>query len=81
MIISLYTSRVILQVLGINDFGIYQAVGGIVGLLSFLNSALSAGTSRFLTYELGTGNKEKLKILFNDLNSSYNFVINHSTPR
>lgn len=36
MIISLYTSRVILQVLGINDFGIYQAVGGIVGLLSFL---------------------------------------------
>lgn len=64
MIISLYTSRVILQVLGINDFGIYQAVGGIVGLLSFLNSALSAGTSRFLTYELGTGNKEKLKILF-----------------
>ena len=64
MIISLYTSRVILQVLGINDFGIYQAVGGIVGLLSFLNSALSAGTSRFLTYELGTGNKEKLKNTF-----------------
>lgn len=64
MIISLYTSRVILQVLGINDFGIYQAVGGIVGLLSFLNSALSAGTSRFLIYELGTGNKEKLKNTF-----------------
>jgi hypothetical protein len=45
MIISLYTSRVILQVLGINDFGIYQAVGGIVGLLSFLNSALRAATT------------------------------------
>ena len=44
MIISLYTSRVILQVLGIDDYGIYQAVGGIVGVLSFLNSALSAGT-------------------------------------
>lgn len=64
MIISLYTSRVILQVLGIDDYGIYQAVGGIVGILSFLNSALSGGTSRFLTYELGTGNKERLKNTF-----------------
>ena len=64
MIISLYTSRVILQILGIDDFGIYQAVGGIVGFLSFLNSALSAGTSRFLTYELGAGNFEKLKNTF-----------------
>ena len=60
MIISLYTSRVILQVLGIDDYGIYQAVGGIVGILSFLNSALSVGTSRFITFELGTGNKERL---------------------
>ena len=64
MIISLYTSRVILQILGIDDYGIYQAVGGIVGFLSFLNSALSGGTSRFLTYELGTGNMEKLKSTF-----------------
>ena len=64
IIISLYTSRVILQVLGIDDYGIYQAVGGIVGVLSFLNSALSGGTSRFLTYEIGTGNKEKLRNTF-----------------
>ena len=64
LVLSLYTSRVILQVLGIDDFGIYQAVGGIVGVLSFLNSALSSGTSRFLTYELGTGNAEKLKNTF-----------------
>lgn len=64
MIISLYTSRVILQVLGIDDYGIYQAVGGIVGFLSFINSALSGGTSRFLTFELGTGNKERLKNTF-----------------
>ena len=65
MIISLYTSRVILQVLGVDDFGIYQSVGGIVGLLGFLNTALSTGTSRFLTYGLGEGNKEKLKRIFN----------------
>lgn len=64
MIISLYTSRVVLQMLGVDDFGIYQAVGGIVGFLSFLNSALSGGTSRFLTYELGTGNIEKLNNTF-----------------
>ena len=64
MIISLYTSRVVLQILGIDDYGIYQAVGGIVGFLSFLNSALSGGTSRFLTYELGTGNKERLRNTF-----------------
>lgn len=64
MIISLYTSRVILQTLGVDDFGIYQAVGGIVGLLSFLNGALSGGTSRFITYELGADNKENLKNTF-----------------
>lgn len=64
MIVSLYTSRVILQILGIDDYGIYQAVGGIVGFLSFLNNALSGGTSRFLTYELGAGNNERLKNTF-----------------
>lgn len=65
MIISLYTSRVILQVLGVDDYGIYQSVGGIVGLLGFLNSTLSTGTSRFLTYGFGEGNKDKLKKIFN----------------
>ena len=64
MIVSLYTSRVILQTLGVDDYGIYQSVGGIVGFLSFINSALSTGSSRFLTYELGTGNFEKLKRTF-----------------
>lgn len=64
MIVSLYTSRVILQTLGVEDYGIYQSVGGIVGFLSFINSALSTGSSRFLTFELGTGNFEKLKRVF-----------------
>lgn len=64
MLISLYTSRVVLQVLGVDDYGIYQAVGGIVGFLSFINGALSTGTSRFLTFELGTGDFEKLKRTF-----------------
>lgn len=64
MIVSLYTSRVILQVLGVDDYGIYQAVGGIVGFLSFINGALSTGTSRFLTFELGTGDFVKLRRTF-----------------
>lgn len=64
MVISLYTSRVVLQVLGVDDYGIYQAVGGIVGFLSFINGALSTGSSRFITFGLGEGNLEKLKIIF-----------------
>lgn len=67
MIISLYTSRVILQKLGVDDYGIYQAVGGIVGFLSFLNGAISTGTSRFLTFELGKNNFDKLKRTFSTL--------------
>lgn len=60
MLVSLYTSRVVLQVLGVDDFGIYQVVGGVVMIMSYINGALSAGTSRFLTYELGRGDNEKL---------------------
>ena len=71
MVISLYTSRVILQVLGVDDFGIYQAVGGIVGFLSFINSALSTGSSRFITFGLGEGNKGKLEKIFNTTLTSH----------
>lgn len=62
--VTLYTSRVVLDKLGIDDFGLFQVVGGVVGILSFLNGTLSSGTSRFLTYELGTGNLEMLKRTF-----------------
>lgn len=64
MIVSLYTSRVVLEVLGVEDYGIYGVVGGVVGLLSFLNGTLSIGTSRFLTFALGERNIEKLKRIF-----------------
>ena len=64
MVISLYTSRVVLKVLGVDDFGTYQTVGGIVAMLTFVNSALAIGSSRFLTFELGTGNFNKLKETF-----------------
>ena len=64
MIISLFTSRVVLQTLGVDDYGIYQAVGGIVGFMSFVNNALSTGSSRFITFGLGEGNQDKLQRIF-----------------
>lgn len=64
MAVSLYTSRVVLNALGINDFGIYNVVGGIVSMFSVLSGSLSAAISRFITYELGKGNVENLKKVF-----------------
>lgn len=64
MVVALFTSRVILDKLGVDDYGIYQAVGGIVGFLSFINGALSTGSSRFFTFALGEGDEMKLKKTF-----------------
>ena len=64
MLVSLYTSRVILHTLGVEDYGIYQVVGGVVGMLSFLTGSLATGSSRFLTFEMGTGDTDKLKRTF-----------------
>lgn len=64
LIVSLYTSRVVLSVLGVIDHGIYNIVGGAVGMFSFLNGALSGATSRFLTYELAQEDNGKLKETF-----------------
>lgn len=62
--VSLYTSRVVLNTLGIEDFGIYNVVAGVVVLFSFLNGALTQATQRFLTYELGKQNLLKFKQVF-----------------
>lgn len=67
MLVTLYTSRVVLNVLGATDYGIYQTIGGIVGFLSFVNNALSTGSSRFITYELGRKEDNKLATVFSTL--------------
>ena len=67
MLISLYTSRVILNTLGITDFGIYNVVGGIISLLGFVTSSLGGASSRYITFELGKGNKNKLKKIFGNI--------------
>ncbi len=60
MAVSLYTSRIVLSTLGVEDYGIYGVVGGIVALFSFLNASMSGCTSRFLTFELGRKDNERL---------------------
>ena len=62
--VSLYTSRLVLKVLGVDDYGIYQVVGGMVTMFGILSNALSAAISRFITFELGSGKAERLKRLF-----------------
>ena len=64
MLISFYTSRVILRILGIDDYGIYQVVGGIVATFSILSGALSVAISRYITFEIGRNNHERLRQVF-----------------
>ncbi len=64
MAVSLYTSRVVLNALGVQDFGIYNVVGGVVAMFGFLNGAMASGTQRFLNYELGRGNAGQLQKVF-----------------
>ena len=64
MIVGLYTSRVVLNTLGVEDYGIYGVVGGVVSMLGFINASMSGATSRFLTFELGRGDKKRLKDTF-----------------
>lgn len=64
MAITLYTSRVIINVLGVEDYGIYGVVGGVVSIFSFLTVSMANATSRFLTYELGKDDNKRLRDTF-----------------
>ena len=63
--ISLYTSRVILQVLCVQDYGIYSVVGGVVSLFGFFNGAMASATQRFLSFDIGKNDTSQLKKTFN----------------
>ena len=65
MIVSLYTSRVVLATLGVDDFGIYNVVGGVVVLFSFMNITLTVAIRRFLAFELGQENSGRIQKVFN----------------
>jgi len=63
-IVGLFTSRIVLKALGVEDYGIYGVIGGVVGMASFLNTSMAGATSRFITFELGHGDEDKLKKIF-----------------
>ena len=64
MAVTLYTSRIILQVLGIEDFGIYNVVAGVVLMFGFLNNAMTAAVQRFVSFELGRNDVRRLHTIF-----------------
>ena len=64
MLITLYTSRIILNVLGVEDYGIYNVVGGVVAMFGVISNALSSSISRFITFELGKGNTDRINKIF-----------------
>lgn len=64
MLVTLYTSRVVLNTLGVEDFGVYNAVGGVVAMFAVISGALSNAISRYITYGIGKGDEERLKVVF-----------------
>lgn len=63
LVVSLYTSRIVLATLGIEDYGIYNVVGGIVTMFTFLNAAMGNSSHRFITYAIGKGDEENLRAI------------------
>lgn len=64
-IVSLYSTRLVLQALGANDFGIFNVIGGVIAMLGFLNSVMASATQRFVNYAEGTKDVERIKSIFN----------------
>ncbi len=64
MLIGLFTSREILAALGVEDYGIYNVVGGFVSMFSLVSSALTSSCTRFINYEMGAGNPQRLRTVF-----------------
>jgi hypothetical protein len=74
LMVSLYASRIILQTLGVSDYGLYNVVGGIVTMFTFLSATLSSGTQRFLSFALGEGDIEKMKSVFSTVSYLHVFI-------
>lgn len=67
--VSFYTSRIVLKTLGVSDYGVYSVMGGIIGMLGYVNTLMSGATSRFLTIDLGKGDMTELKRTFSMSNT------------
>lgn len=66
VIVSLYTSRIVINALGVSDYGLYNLVAGVIGMMAFLNASMTGATTRFLSYEHGIGNPEKIRLTFSN---------------
>lgn len=71
MAVSIYTSRVVLDKLGVDDFGLYNAINSVVGIVVFVTNTLNTTTSRFLTFELGRGRLDKMVSMFSTISIIY----------
>ena len=71
LVVSLYTSRVVLNTLGVTDYGINNVVAGVIALLGFITGSLGGATSRFLTFDLGRNDQEQLKKTFGSIMAIY----------
>lgn len=74
MIVSLFTSRIILQTLGVTNFGIYNVVGGVVAMFSFIHGSMAGATQRYLNIDLARGDTEHLKLSFRTSMQIYVFI-------
>ena len=74
MAVTLYTSRVVLNTLGVEDYGIYNVIGGVVTMLSFFNNSMATAVQRFLNYEMGKGNLGNIVKIFSVSFLSYCFI-------
>lgn len=74
LFVTLYTSRIVLKALGFEDYGLYNVVGGVVTLISFLRSSLAESTQRFLSFEMGRGNYDDLKKTFSVCLTTHIFI-------
>nr|WP_270711484.1 MATE family efflux transporter [Phocaeicola coprophilus] len=74
MIVSLFTSRVVLNALGVNDYGIYNVVGGFISMFNVFCAGLSTTTQRFITYDLGKGDAKELTRTFSSCVIIYIFI-------
>ena len=74
MAIAFYTTRVVLETLGVDDFGIFNVVGGVVSMLAFFNSSMATSTQRFLNYEMGLNNEATLRKVFSNAVNAHSLI-------
>lgn len=74
ILVNIYTVRVIWDILGVEDYGVYNVVGGVIMMFAFLNNAMVASSQRFISYELGTGNSDRLNKVFS-ISVSVHFIL------